>query len=296
MPSKKALPQSEIDTKHTDCKGFSDDLWTAVSELGIKDTSRNSFTENKPNELLQNHQSLHEVSSAKDTKSIQSSGKLAIILAVGKDRKGNEADVERFLQLLPKLGYDNIINIPDPTSQDMKRTLQKVALEVDTTYDGLLVIIACHGHLGGVLEGSDGANVKLHDLQRLVNGIRAPSLLNKPKIFLVSACRGQEELKGVRVECDGSKDQEVKFTNVGTDFYTALSTIEGHKSWRDTEKGTYFLQEVAAIWEKHYKEESMHSVMRRVRNQVLQKHEGNQVVECVDTLTKELVNGKYAET
>ena len=43
--------------------------------------------------------------------------------------------MERFLQLLPKLGYDKIINVPDPTSQDMKRTLREVALEVDIVYD-----------------------------------------------------------------------------------------------------------------------------------------------------------------
>ena len=126
------------------------------------------------------------------------------------------------------------------------------------------MIIACHGYTGGVLHASDGGELKLWDLQRIVSGIRAPSFLNKPKIFLVSACRGPGELSGIAF--DGPEDAEVNFTNIGVDFYIAHSTIEGYKSWRDKATGSHFLQAVADIWENYYKEETVHDVMTRVLN------------------------------
>ena len=94
----------------------------------------------------------------------------------------------------------------------------------------------------------------------LVNGIIAPAFLNKPKIFLVEACRGHEELKAHQTESDGI----TRWTNTGADFYTVRSNIEGYKAFRDIETGTYFLQEIALFWEEYFQTESLDDIMTAV--------------------------------
>jgi len=65
------------------------------------------------------------------------------------------------------LGYDDIICPPNPTRNDMIKALQEVQTREEETYEGLLVVIACHGSKGGILNGSDDKTINLKFLQCL---------------------------------------------------------------------------------------------------------------------------------
>ena len=128
--------------------------------------------------------------------------------------------------------------------------------------EGLLVVIACHGSKGGILKGSDDQTINLKFLQWLVNGLLAPAFMHKPKLFIVNACRGNDEMRGIKTD----SPDDLKFTNIGADFYTARSNVEDYLSYRSADTGSYFLQAVADVWEKYFEQESLHDVMIKVTN------------------------------
>jgi len=96
-------------------------------------------------------------------------------------------------------------------------------------------------------------------------------------------------MEGIQTDSAG----DLKFTNIGTDFYTARSNIEDYLSYRSADTGSYFLQAVADVWEKYYEQESLHDVMIKVRQKLLKQYKGRQVVECTETITNKIVNGMY---
>ena len=83
----------------------------------------------------------------------------------------------------------------------------------------MLIVIACHGKTGGDLCASDGRRVKLSELQELVNGEEAPAFRNCPKLFLLSACRGDAR-KG------DSDDDETLNVDSFTSADTIISTFD----------------------------------------------------------------------
>ena len=52
--------------------------------------------------------------------------KVAVLLMVDTERDGNQADVDRLTKLLPKWGYDTVIQPTNPTKKEMIQALQSV--------------------------------------------------------------------------------------------------------------------------------------------------------------------------
>lgn len=81
------------------------------------------------------------------------------------------------------------------------------------------------------------------------NAERCPSLANKPKIFLVQACRGSEE-----GEFPGPNDQQITDNIVSdstlprsrlpkeSDFLLAYGSVPGYVSYRRPDSGSFFIQ------------------------------------------------------
>ena len=129
-----------------------------------------------------------------------------------------------------------------------------------------MVVIACHGGTGGYLQGSDGRVVTLSDLQELVNGEDARAFRYCPKIFIISACRGEEDLDTLAFT-DTVEENEAKaatLSSTATDLYTAWSTVEGFVSQRHAEKGTFFLQSLCDVWSKDFFNLNIGDLMTKV--------------------------------
>ena len=85
--------------------------------------------------------------------------------------------------------------------------------------EGLLVIISCHGLKHNQLIGSDGKAVRLKLLQELVNSELAPAFAGSPKVFIINACRGEDDLP--ELEFDGAST----ISNIETDFFVAFANV-----------------------------------------------------------------------
>lgn len=112
-------------------------------------------------------------------------------------REGTDADAAA-LQLFTYFGfytsrYNNL------TGSQMRRLFKDIAGKDHTEFDCCLVAILTHG-TKGKLYGSDGKLVPVEEITDLFSGNNCPSLVGKPKIFLLQACRGERKDKGVKYD------------------------------------------------------------------------------------------------
>ena len=95
---------------------------------------------------------------------------------------------------------------------------QKIAAKIlenplSSDYSGLMVFIMTHGDEGGQLYGSDGKTVVTKNIATLFNASNCPVLLEKPKIFVIQACRGGEDDRGAKRERKGASGKPHKKRN-----------------------------------------------------------------------------------
>jgi len=78
----------------------------------------------------------------------------------------------------------------------MKDTVVKILEKPLSSYHGLIVFVMTHGGEEGKLFGSDGEHITIEEIASLFNAKNCPKLIDKPKIFVIQACRGDRDEHG----------------------------------------------------------------------------------------------------
>lgn len=207
-------------------------------------------------------------------------------------RKGTDVDAAAVAKTFIKLGYKMKV-FTDLKVAAMKDTLRKVAQEDHSDHASFVCVILSHGD-EGIIFGTDGFE-KLDVLTRYFKGDKCKTLVGKPKLFFIQACRGSDFDGGIEtdaVEVEPSADR----IPVEADFLYAYSTAPGYYSWRNTFSGSWFIQSLCEMLENHRDLELM-QVMTRVNRKVayhfesssnLPGYSGKKQIPCiVSMLTKE---------
>ena len=108
------------------------------------------------------------------------------------DLDGMDTDVKRMVNFLQTYGI-HCNDERNLKADEMIDTLERVKRRKFAQYSGLIVTIITHGGKGDTLCGSDGKPVRLQELAEIFNSVECKDLENKPKIFIISACRGPRE-------------------------------------------------------------------------------------------------------
>ncbi|MEQ2165503.1 Caspase-3, partial [Goodea atripinnis] len=153
-------------------------------------------------------------------------------------------------------------------------------------------VLLSHGD-EGVFYGTDGP-LQLQTLTSLFRGDRCKSLVGKPKLFFIQACRGTDLDPGV----ESDSPEETTKIPVEADFLYAFSTAPGYYSWRNTMSGSWFIQSLCDIIGKYGKELELLHIMTRVNHKVAVEFESvsnapgfnarKQIPCIVSMLTKEM--------
>ncbi|XP_042369451.1 caspase-3-like [Plectropomus leopardus] len=207
-------------------------------------------------------------------------------------RNGTDVDAANAVKVFGKLGYKvKVYN--DQSVDQMKHVLTSASKEDHSCYASFICVLLSHGD-EGVFFGTDGS-IELKYLTSLFRGDRCRSLVGKPKLFFIQACRGTDLDAGI--ETDSGEDGMTKIP-VEADFLYAFSTAPGYYSWRNTMTGSWFMQSLCDMIAKYGKELELLHIMTRVNHKVAVEFESvsnspgfdakKQIPCIVSMLTKEM--------
>ncbi|CAG2176214.1 unnamed protein product, partial [Oppiella nova] len=218
-------------------------------------------------------------------------------------RSGSRADAYRLSDVFSQLGFD-VHMYDNQTSDQMKKLLmgfrnRETELSV---HEALVVIILSHGCEDGV-HGSDGQVVPVKTILGYFNNDYCTALIGKPKMFFLTACRGDEMDQGVRRKTRGMLLVPEDISSIiptWSDIFVYYSTIEGYLSPRNTITGSWFGYELAHCLAKYSATEHLNDLVTiRVAKKVdhrISRLNGTLVfksaIECKTLATLELKDWK----
>jgi hypothetical protein len=163
-------------------------------------------------------------------------------------RHGSEKDVERLSRLFGDLNYEIEINL-DLDSAQMRSRLIDYSIKDYSQDSCCIVFIMSHGNKGTIL-ASDNTNIYLTEF---IDPFKTnKSLKNKPKLFFIQACRGNQTLKNMddieseAVSYDSFETDSTKVP-IEADLLCSYSTIEGYYSYRDPNSGSWYIQTLCDV-------------------------------------------------
>uniref|UniRef100_A0A2K6CQA0 Caspase 7 n=1 Tax=Macaca nemestrina TaxID=9545 RepID=A0A2K6CQA0_MACNE len=213
-------------------------------------------------------------------------------------RNGTDKDAEALFKCFRSLGFDVIVH-NDCSCAKMQDLLKKASEEDHTNAACFACILLSHGE-ENLIYGKDGVT-PIKDLTAHFRGDRCKTLLEKPKLFFIQACRGTELDDGIQADSGPINDTDANpryKIPVEADFLFAYSTVPGYYSWRSPGRGSWFVQALCSILEEHGKDLEIMQILTRVNDRVARHfesqsddpcfHEKKQIPCVVSMLTKEL--------
>ncbi|XP_058873431.1 caspase-14-like isoform X2 [Acipenser ruthenus] len=183
----------------------------------------------------------------------------ALMLCVKKNRKGADKDVAMMRELFQnnKFQFD-CADGADPTAEDILKAVKNFRDEINNSEEDIsccFVVTASHGNLG-TISGSDNKRVELNRMFELFRNDKCPKLRNKPKVFIIQACRGTEHDLGVDrnakpcYKSDGPSLSTFRPFAVH-DMLTVYAQQPGYTAFRDQTTGSYLFKEMVDVFENH---------------------------------------------
>ena len=217
------------------------------------------------------------------------------------DRPGSDIDAARI-----KAVFENVLNfevtmIADPTLQELHQVLIEFHKIDHSAYDAFFIVILSHGDSGNVIYTSDSRSIKINEMTDYFTSRMCPTLVNKPKVFIVQACRGSRHNKTVSTEStsggslnsilhglshDGgglSGVQSDSSTPDKVDFYYAFATIDEHEALRHCRHGSWFINELVIgikHFAKKYNEVNLEDLMKKVNQRLSKKNHEDRMQAC----------------
>nr|XP_024655801.1 caspase-1 [Maylandia zebra] len=173
------------------------------------------------------------------------------------NRHGAEYDAQAVLNLLYNLGYA-VVYYQDLTAQEIDEALIRFSKHRKLfNTDSVFVVLMSHGDLG-TIRGSDLKNFEIDKIYERLNTKNCPALMNKPKVIIIQACRGENE--GV-VTVDASRQSmgtentgppskniaKVGKVHIEKDFIGFHSSTPHTYSYRNPEYGSNFFHYICDV-------------------------------------------------
>uniref|UniRef100_A0A182N2R0 Uncharacterized protein n=1 Tax=Anopheles dirus TaxID=7168 RepID=A0A182N2R0_9DIPT len=195
-------------------------------------------------------------------------------------RDGSEKDRDSIGSVLHKLGFDVRV-FDDPKRKEVFAALRAVADEDHTQNDCLVVVVMTHGK-EKTLYAADNA-YEVDKLWEPFVGSACPTLVGKPKLFFIQACRGEKFDQGVKrakvlsdtVDASSSSEPLHYVIPTMADLLVMYSTYDGHYSWRNPINGSWFIQALSSELESNAHRKELLQMLTTVSRVVAFQYQSN---------------------
>uniref|UniRef100_A0A8C6T1V8 Caspase-1 n=1 Tax=Neogobius melanostomus TaxID=47308 RepID=A0A8C6T1V8_9GOBI len=206
------------------------------------------------------------------------------------NRNGAEKDEENMDNLLSNLGYE-VVKYTNLTAKQMNDALVKFSEHPKLKEtDSVFVVIMSHGKLGSVLgvnfkpdcsPGEKSDELPVDNIYRHLNAANCPALVNKPKIIIIQACRGDQ--KGGVYMCDDVETDEfakgdieedaLRCIHKEKDFIAFLSSTPDTVSYRTKSQGSFLIQFTVQVFKDYAKQDGIEELFRKVMRKFEEEEE-----------------------
>ena len=196
-------------------------------------------------------------------------------------REGSEIDEHNLRVMWKYLGYEVRVH-RNLTAAQLSHQLLQIAAEDHGNFDSFVCCILSHGDRDSIY-GTDGQLVKISELARLFNGMNlyCPSLVGKPKLFFVQACRGDDKDQGISSEeSDDGGDGLCKSLPSQADFLLAYSTPPGHRSWRSPRYGSWYISTLCKVFMNNARHHDLLSMLTMVNKELSEAYTTKGYKQC----------------
>ncbi|XP_004626285.1 caspase-12 [Octodon degus] len=202
------------------------------------------------------------------------------------NRDGAEVDLLRMQDLLNDLGYSVVVK-ENLTAQEMETELREFAhLEEHRSSDSTFLVFMSHGILDGICgtRHSDRERDVLCDdtVFAIFNNNNCRHLINKPKIIITQACRGDgdgvawvtAERRKARADIrahpslyypHSARSDAVMMTHVEKDFIAFKSSTPHNVSWLTDTAGSLFISQLTYFLKEYCWRYHLEDVFRKVQ-------------------------------
>lgn len=162
------------------------------------------------------------------------------------ERRGTQKDAECLTHVFKWLGFNvNVYN--DVTKENLEEVLIKFQSHPDhADGDCFVFCVLTHGKFGAVYS-SDGVLIPIREIMSHFTALQCPGLADKPKLFFIQACQGEEIQLSVSIEADAINPEPThpplqNSVPNEADFLLGLATVPGYVSFRHTTEGSWYIQ------------------------------------------------------
>ncbi|XP_034466992.1 caspase-2 isoform X1 [Hippoglossus hippoglossus] len=242
-------------------------------------------------------------------------------------RKGGEVDDEVLRKVFTELDYMVTVH-RDLTAQDMRSCIVNFCQRPDhRTVDSCVVCVLSHG-VEGAVYGTDGQLLQLDWMFEAFDNSHCPLLQNKPKMFFVQACRGDEMDCGVeqidgptRTYSPSCEQRDAGREGQGdaasrqrgdmgrpriklpqrSDMICGFASLKGQTistaAMRNTKRGSWFIQEINATLRLHARDTHLADILVQVNGRIKERegyapgtahHRCKEMSEFTSSLCKDL--------
>ncbi|KAM6441367.1 caspase-6 isoform 1-T1 [Liasis olivaceus] len=177
------------------------------------------------------------------------------------ERRGTLADRDNLKRSLTELGFE-VKCFDDLRAEEVLQNIYNVSTGQHEDADCFVCVFLSHGEDNHVYAYDAKINIQM--LTNMFRGDKCPSLIGKPKIFIIQACRGDKHDDPVNAydtvdsTAEGPLINETKVDAAavytlpaGADFLMCYSVAEGYYSHRETINGSWYIQDLCEMIRKH---------------------------------------------
>ncbi|XP_070545004.1 caspase-3-like [Ptychodera flava] len=212
-------------------------------------------------------------------------------------RNGTNLDRDNIKKTFIGLGF-NVKTSDNLKVREMHEKLQKLSSKDHSDSDCVVVAILSHGD-DGIIYGTDGTT-RVEELTEYFSEENCKTLVGKPKLFFLQACRGTEFDDGVVLKSSPDQTDAAPVPQrlpVQIDFLICYSTVPGYYSWRNPKNGSWFIQAICKVFDRYGKDMDVLQMMTKVSKTVaysfestttsIRMHQKKQIPCTVSMLTKD---------
>lgn len=210
------------------------------------------------------------------------------------ERSGTDKDADSLYKIFSKYGFEVSLN-HNQTKDQMMKIMINAGKENHSDCDCFGVAVLSHGD-SDVIYGVDS----IITIDNFIAPIKhCKTLVGKPKIVIFQACRGTDLDSGIQSDAVGETGVKKDVLPLEADFLYAYSTVPGYFSWRNSSKGSWFVQALTQVLKKEEcVKMDLVRILTRVSHAVAYQFESNasrpemnrkkQIPSIVSMLTKDL--------